>query len=164
MCLLMKEHTTTCGLAKRTEPESDPTSGFSCKFYRRIQRDTLNSTKGINQQNPDSGKLGQKAQILQQIIYKEQKGMERESSRLKEPQKVDWSLKNSKTTAHVQEGTRVIQVSRKTRDQIPIRVWRGVTSAGRKAVKVESRHMRAQLGMLVKFYSLLWVVVVIITP
>ena len=90
MCLLMKEHTTTYGLAERTEPESDPTSGFSCKFDRKIQRDTLNSTKSINQQNPDSGKLGQKAQILQQINYKEQKGVEGETSRLKETQKVDW--------------------------------------------------------------------------
>ena len=58
----------------------------------------------------------------------------------------------------------MIQVSRKTRDQIPIRVWRGVTYAGKKAVEIESRYMSAQLGMLVKFCFLLWVVVVIITP
>lgn len=48
MCPLMKEHTMTCSLAKRTEPESAQSSGSMCHIQRGEEHAELHHEYAIS--------------------------------------------------------------------------------------------------------------------
>lgn len=54
LCLLIKEQSTTYGLAKRIKPASDHTSGTSCQFPGNRE---VTWTAWVQSQNPNYNKL-----------------------------------------------------------------------------------------------------------